>query len=70
MFYMFEGCASLESLDLSGWNTSKVKSMHDMFYGCTSLRRIRMVNCSEATINKIKEQLKTDGITGANIETT
>ena len=41
-----------------------------MFYGCTSLRTIRMVGCSEATINKIKEQLKTDGITGANIETT
>ena len=29
-----------------------------------------MVGCSEATINKIKEQLKTDGITGAKIETT
>ena len=41
-----------------------------MFYGCTSLRTIRMVGCSEATINKIKEQLKTDGITVAKIETT
>ena len=29
-----------------------------MFYGCTSLRTIRMKVCSEATINKIKEQLK------------
>ena len=29
-----------------------------------------MVGCSEATINKINEQLKTDGITRAKIETT
>ena len=41
-----------------------------MFYKCSKLRTIRMKDCSEATINKIKEQLKTDGITVAKIETT
>ena len=31
---MFYGCRSLESLDLSGWNTSNVTYMGDMFYDC------------------------------------
>lgn len=44
--------------------------MYGMFGGCSNLRTIRMKDCSEATINKIKEQLKTDGITVAKIETT
>ena len=70
MYYMFEGCASLESLDLSGFDTSKVTDMGGMFDGCSKLSTIRMKNCSEATVNKIKEQLKADDITGATIVTT
>ena len=31
---MFEGCTSLTSLDLSGWDTSKVTSMCSMFDNC------------------------------------
>ena len=31
------GCSSLASLDLSGWDTSRVQYMGDMFYGCSSL---------------------------------
>ena len=53
-----------------GSSTSNVTNMNSMFRGCHSLSTIRMVGCSEDTINKIKEQLKTDGITVANIETT
>ena len=51
---MFGSCTSLTSLDLSNFDTSKVTSMINMFNGCTSLRTIRMVGCSEGTINKIK----------------
>ena len=34
---MFYGCSSLTSLDLSSFNTSKVKNMSSMFEGCSSL---------------------------------
>ena len=34
---MFWGCSSLASLDLSGWDTSKVGGMWEMFLGCSSL---------------------------------
>src|SRR5574344_64611 len=40
MEYMFYGCTSLKSLDVSGWDVSNVKDMHDMFYGCTSLQNL------------------------------
>ena len=59
---MFEICSGMTSLDLSNFDTSKVTSMYDMFLDCNSLTTIRMVGCSEATVNKIKAQLTTDGI--------
>ena len=62
MIYMFGSCSGLETLDLSGWNTSKVINMSFMFESCTSLRTIRMVGCSEDTVKKIKAQLTKDGI--------
>ena len=34
---MFSGCSSLASLDVSGWDTSKVTNMAGMFEGCSSL---------------------------------
>ena len=40
MSYMFSGCSSLTSLDLSGLDTSSVLSMIAMFDNCTSLSRI------------------------------
>ena len=69
MYEMFRGCNGLTSLDLSKWDTSKVTDMSYMFKGCKSLNTIRMKGCSEATVNKIKAQLTTDGITGATIAT-
>ena len=51
---MFNNCSSLETLDLSKWDISKVTNMGDMFKNCNSLTTIRMIGCSEATINKIK----------------
>lgn len=66
---MFRNCESLTSLDLSGWDTSKVTSMYHIFYECNALKTIRMVGCSQTTIDKIKSQLATDGITGCTIVT-
>ena len=37
MSFMFRGCSSLISLDLSSFNTSEVTSMESMFRGCSSL---------------------------------
>lgn len=36
----FNGCAAIEAIDLTGWNTSNVTQMAWMFNGCTSLRKI------------------------------
>ena len=37
MDFMFDGCESLASLDVSGFKTDKVTSMFRMFYGCSGL---------------------------------
>lgn len=40
MNYMFSGCSSLVSLDLSGFDTSSVTSMAGMFSECSSLESV------------------------------
>lgn len=37
MSFMFYGCSSLTSLNLSGFDTSQVSSIYKMFQGCSSL---------------------------------
>lgn len=37
---MFDGCSSLTSLDLSGFNTARATDMSSMFENCTSLQTI------------------------------
>ena len=69
---MFNGCSSLEALDLSGWNLDKAnwhdvsdnygKTVRCMFYGCKKLKTIRMVGCSNATMNLVKRDLGVAGI--------
>ena len=57
MYHMFSDCTNLTFLDLSHFDMSKVTDMNNMlqmFNGCTNLKKIRMVGCSEETINKIK----------------
>lgn len=39
---LFQNCTSLTTLDLSGWNTSKVTNMSMMFNKCTSLTSVNM----------------------------
>ena len=40
--YAFEECASLVSLDLSGWNIKEVVNMDKMFADCTSLEEVNL----------------------------
>ena len=35
---MFQGCSSLTSLNLSNFNTDKLKSMIRIFYDCSNLK--------------------------------
>ena len=62
MISMFEDCRSLQVLNISGWDLTNTTETDDMFSKCSSLRTIYMRNCSQATIDKIKAQLETDGI--------
>lgn len=39
---MLYGCSSLERVDLSGLDTRGVRSMRDMFSGCTSLKYVKL----------------------------
>lgn len=66
---MFADCKALAYLDLSGWDISNVTDMSSIFQNCTSLKTIKMVGCSQTTIDKVKTQLATDGITGCTIVT-
>ena len=55
---MFDGCTSLESLDLSGWGEFNVYChMNDMFRNCNSLKTIYMEECPKTTVDKIKNAL-------------
>ena len=51
---MFYNCYALTSLDLSHFDTNNVTNTSYMFNNCNYLTTIRMVGCSEETINKIK----------------
>ena len=42
MSYMFSGCSSLKSLDLSGFNTENVQFTNSMFEGCSSLQSLEL----------------------------
>ena len=44
MSYMFDGCSSLTSLDLSRFNTGQVTNMSSMFTYCSSLSSLNLSN--------------------------
>ena len=59
--YMFNGCSSLKSIDLSSFNTTNVNNMWSMFYGCSSLKKENVkINKTDKKllneINKLKNQ--------------
>ena len=42
--FMFYDCESLESIDLSSFNSNNVSDMSSMFYGCYSLKSINYLH--------------------------
>lgn len=55
--YPFSGCVNLVTLDLSGWNLDKTIVDRRLFENCNNLKTVRMVGCSQTTVNKIKKVL-------------
>ena len=69
MSRMFFNCYNLTSLDLSGFDTSKItdiRNMDAMLEDCGALHTLRLIDCSNDTINKIINSLDfpTDTIEG------
>ena len=60
MAYMFYNCKNLTTLDLSNFDTIKLSYMNSMFSNCINLTTVKVINCNEATKNKILTQLQTD----------
>jgi lipoprotein len=50
---MFRNCNSLTSLDLSKWNTSKLKDMPYMFLGCNLLTYIDLSEWDTSKVTNI-----------------
>lgn len=40
--YVFQNCSSVESLDLSAWNTSAAQTMSAIFHGCSALKTLNV----------------------------
>ena len=57
MNYMFNGCSSLTSLDLSNLNTSNVTSMESMFDKCSSLTSLDLSNFNTSNVTNIRSML-------------
>ena len=47
---VFSDCSSLENLDLSNFNTSKVTTMSGMFYGCNSLTKLDLSSLDTSNV--------------------
>ena len=57
---MFSGCSSLQSIDLSSFNTTNVNDMSWMFLGCSSLekRNVKIGEYGKKIINQYKSYVR------------
>ena len=51
--FMFYKCSSLESIDLSSFNTTNVTNMNHMFSGCSSLKSIDLSSFNSTKVTYI-----------------
>ena len=58
MEYMFQGCSSLTSIDLSNFNTASVVSMFGMFNGCSSLTTLDLSSFNTEKVKKMNKMFK------------
>jgi surface protein len=55
---MFNGCTNLTSLDLSGFDTSKVTTMSSMFNGCLKLTSLDVSNFDTSNVTNMSMMFK------------
>ena len=53
-FYMFYGCSSLKSIDLSSFDSSDVNNMYGMFRDCSSLKSINFSSFNTSSVISMK----------------
>ncbi|WP_407433060.1 BspA family leucine-rich repeat surface protein [Methanobrevibacter sp.] len=53
MNYMFSGCKSLTTLDVSNFDTSKVTNMNQMFANCNSLTELDLSNFNTSAVTNM-----------------
>ena len=53
MGYMFQGCSSLTSIDVSGFDTSAVTNMSAVFWGCSSLTSLDLSNFDTSAVTSM-----------------
>ena len=58
MFCMFNGCYSLNSIDLSKFNTNNVTDMSYIFIGCSSLNSNSVKSNDKKILQILKDNLK------------
>ena len=56
MSYMFDGCSSLNSINLSNFNTNNVTDMRYMFSGCSSLKKENIIIKDKNSLNKMLKE--------------
>ena len=54
MDYMFDGCAALTSLDVSGFDTGQVTNMSYMFYGCAALTSLDLSSFNTSNVTTMR----------------
>ena len=54
-WYMFYKCSSLQSINLSSFNTTNVEYMYGMFEGCSSLKKenVKISNYGKRILDEI-----------------
>ena len=55
MYSMFNGCASLRSLDLSHFKTARVREMQSMFSDCSSLVTLDLTSFNTSSVKRMDE---------------
>lgn len=55
MSSMFDGCTSLETLDVSGWNTANVTDMSSMFSDCESLKTLDVSRWNTENVTNMRQ---------------
>ena len=53
MDYFCEGCESLKSVDLSGWNTPNLKKCYALFRGCRNLQSVNLSGWNTSNVTDI-----------------